>query len=70
MFATAVTLAVMGLVFRALADLAQHDGAKILSALQGQSWIAQPQSERHCALRFSSRKAETPAWQPEWRAAA
>ena len=70
MFATLVTLAVMGLAIRALTDLAEHDGTKIVSALQGRSGMAEPRPERPYAVRFSSRKSEIPAWRPTLRAAA
>lgn len=71
MFATAITLAVMLVAIRALADLAKQDGAKIVHALQGRSGTVEPRPERPVQVRFSSpRRAEARAWRPELRAAA
>ena len=71
MFATAITLAVMLFAIRAMADLAKHDGAKIVHALQGRSWAAEPRPERPIRVRFnSSRRAEEQVWRPGLRAAA
>jgi len=70
MFATAITLAVIGLAVSGLADLARQDGAKILAALEGRSWSATPRSDRPVIVRFSSpRRAAEPA-RPSLRAAA
>jgi hypothetical protein len=71
MFATAITLAIMGFAIRALNDLVRHDGSKIMAALQGRSWTAERRQERPIAVRFSStRKELLPAWSPGLRAAA
>ena len=70
MFATAVTLAVIGFAVRALADLARNDGGKILAALQGRSVAAAPRPERAIVVRLSSRRAPAEAAWPELRAAA
>jgi len=68
MFATAITLAVIGFAIRGLFDLAQQDGAKMLAAFRGQSWAAEVRPERPMVVRFSS-QPET-VWPVELRAAA
>ena len=73
MFASAVTLALFAFVGWMLTSMVRRDGAKIMAALQGQSWTAAlPVSEPRVALRFSPRfPAQRPMRaQPEWRAAA
>lgn len=69
MFATAITLAVIGFAARALADLIRNDASKIVAAFQGRSWAAEPRPERAIVVRLNSGKAEAPAW-PALRAAA
>ena len=70
MFATFVTLAVISFALAGLRNLARHDGAKIIAALQGRSWIAEPTPSRPVIVRFSpSYRAVEPAW-PALRAAA
>jgi len=52
--ATAVTLALLGFVGSALTRLLRQDGEKILAALQGRSWTAQPPAPTLPAtIRFS-----------------
>lgn len=70
MFATFITLAVIAFAIAGLRDLARHDGAKIVAAMRGRSWAAEPRPSRPIAIRFNSpnRVAEQ-AW-PELRAAA
>jgi hypothetical protein len=53
---TALTLALMGFVLSTLDSLARHDGPKILAALQGCSWTAEPnRSAGPVTIRFKSR---------------
>ena len=71
MFATAITLAVIGFSIKTLIDLAKQDGAKAIAAIQGRSWAATPRFDQPVLVRFNStRRAETPAWQAELSAAA
>jgi len=71
MLATALNLALLGLVTAVLVDLIQQNGRKISAALEGRSWVAQPPvSTRPVMVRFSPRyRAEKPA-RPALRAAA
>jgi hypothetical protein len=72
MFATAISLAIMGLVIAAITSMVRQDGAKIVAALNGRSWAAEAKSGRAVIVRFSSayKAAEpAPAW-PAMRAAA
>ena len=56
MLATAVTLALLGLVASMLASLVRQDGRKIVAALQGRSWTAQPPASfRPVQVRFTQR---------------
>ena len=71
MFATFVTLALISFAIAGLRDLARHDGAKIVAAMQGRSWTAAPRPARPVVIRFSSTFTESGSvWQPELRAAA
>ena len=73
MFVAALTLALFGLVAFMLAELVRHDGNKILAALQGQSWTAEPPHPvRPVTVRFSPRypAARPVRALPELRAAA
>ena len=70
MFATFITLTVISFAVAGLRDLARQEGAKILAAMQGRSWVAEAGPTRAIVVRFSSRRVGTePAW-PELRAAA
>ena len=72
MFATAVSLAIMGFVIAAIVGMVRQDGAKIAAALNGRSWAAQAKSGRPMIVRLSSTfKPMEPAtvW-PAMRAAA
>ena len=70
MFATAVTLAVIAIAARSLADLAKHDGAKILAAIQGRPWAAEPRPRRPMTVSVRpTYRAAAPA-RLDWRAAA
>jgi hypothetical protein len=70
MFATFITLAIISFAVAGLRDLARHDGAKIVAAMQGRSWAAEPRQTRPVVVRFSQpRTAVAPAW-PELRVAA
>jgi hypothetical protein len=42
MFAVAATLALLAFITTLLVRFALHDGQKILAALNGQSWTAEP----------------------------
>ena len=55
LFATVLTFALGAFVFAILADLAQHDGIKIVAALHGQSLAARSAEARPATVRFSSR---------------
>lgn len=70
MFATFVTLAVIAFAIAGLRDLARKDGAKIVAALQGRSWISEPGPSRPLIVRFSSSYRVAEPAQPMLRAAA
>ena len=71
MLATFVTLALIGFAVGRLRDLAHDDGAKIIAALRGRSWAAEPRPTRPVIVRFSStRRAELPTRQAALSAAA
>ena len=72
MLATALTLALLGLVTAVLVDLFQQNALKIAAALEGRSWTAQPTvSARPMTVRFSPRyTAERRVLAPALRAAA
>lgn len=72
MLAAAVTIALFGFILTLVVDVMRRDGAKILAALDGRSWTAQPATGRPIAIRFSpSCKAAEPERMPaELRAAA
>ena len=71
MFATFITLAVIGYAIRNLRDLAQQDGAKIIAALKGQSWTAEPlPSARPVIAHFSPVYRVVELVRPALRAAA
>ena len=73
MLATLVTLALLGFAVAMLVEMIRFDGQKMLAALQGRSWTAQPQqSVRPVTVRYSQRyPASRPLRaQPAWRAAA
>jgi len=56
MFATAAALALLGFAITMLVSMARRDGAKMLAAIQGNSWTAQPPvSGRPVMVRFSQR---------------
>jgi hypothetical protein len=72
MFATAITLALFGLVLTLVVDVIRRDGRKIAAALEGRSWVAEPGSGRPVTFRISQpRRAAAPVLrQPALRAAA
>ena len=73
MLVTAVTLALLGFAVAMLSDLVRNDGQKVLAALQGRSWKAEPPlSVRPVTVRFSQRyRASRPVRvRPAWCAAA
>ena len=72
MFATAVTLALFGLVLTLVTDVIRRDGRKIIAALEGRSLIAEPAPTRPITVTFSQprRVAEPVRLAPALRAAA
>lgn len=72
MLAAAVTLALFGYILTLIVDLVRRDGAKIIAALEGRSWTAQPTSGRPVTIRFSrpDKAAVLARQSPELRAAA
>ena len=72
--ATLAFLTTLWLIAKLALELADGSGAKILSALRGQSMLAQPpQSVRPVSVRFQPRAESIRRplrAQPEWRAAA
>lgn len=72
MLAAAVTIALFGFILTLVVDVVRRDGAKILAALEGRSWKAQPTGGRPVTIRFSRLDmAEASALRsPELRAAA
>ena len=65
MLAAAVTLALFGFILTLVVDVLRRDGAKILAALDGHSWTAQPTAGRPVTIRFSQRcTAADPARMP------
>jgi hypothetical protein len=54
--ATALTLSLIAFALTTLADLARHDGSKIVAALQGRSWAAESnRSAGPVTIRFRPR---------------
>ena len=73
MLAATVTLALFGFILTLVVDVMRRDGGKIIAALEGHSWTAQPTSGRPVAIRFNPRSTEAvlePSWHPALRAAA
>jgi len=51
----------------------RRDGRKIVAALEGRSWTAEPTRGRPVTIRFNPQRTEAvlePRWQPVLRAAA
>ena len=56
LLATALTLALLGFAVSMLLRLVRQDGDKIIAALEGRSWTAQPPAlARPVTVRFSPR---------------
>ena len=55
MIAAAVTLALFGFILTLVVDVMRRDGAKIVAALEGHSWTAQPTAGRPVTIRVSRR---------------
>ena len=56
MLTITLTLALTGFAVAMLARLVRHDGRKIMAALQGRSWAAEPPyATRPVTVRFSPR---------------
>jgi hypothetical protein len=72
MLAAAVTLALFAFVLTLVVDVMRRDGAKVLAALEGCSWRAQPTAGGPVRIRFSPRctAAEPVRGLPGLRAAA
>ena len=73
MLAAAVTLALFGFVLSLVVDVMRRDGRKIIAALDGHSWTAEPSQGRPLTIRFNPQRTEAvlePRWQPVLRAAA
>lgn len=70
MFATFVSLAVISFAIAGLRDLARQDGAKVIAALQGRSWTAEPNATRPIVVRFSPPYRVAEPARPALRAAA
>jgi hypothetical protein len=73
MLVTAVALALFGFILTLVVDVIRRDGRKIIAALEGRSWIAEPGYGRPVTIRFSPRcTGAEPALtaQPGLRAAA
>ena len=73
MLAATVTLALFGFILTLVVDVMRRDGRKIIAALEGHSWTAQPTNGRPVAIRFNPRSTEAvlePSWHPALRAAA
>ena len=67
MLVAALTLALFGFVMALVTDIIRHDGRKIMAALQGRSWAAEPTAGRPMTIRFSQPyRAAKPA--PKWPA--
>ena len=72
MLTAAVTLTLFGFILTLVVDVMRRDGAKILAAIEGRSWTAQPTAGRKATIRFSPRctAAEPVPGRPALRAAA
>lgn len=73
MLALVATLASLAIAIGVLTNLGRHDGRKIVAALAGRSWAAEPPlTLRPITVRLSSRGQVPMRVQarPEWRAAA
>lgn len=71
MLAVAVTLALFGFVLTLVVDVIRRDGRKVMAALAGRSWTAQPSAGRPVTIRFSRLdRAAALVPRPELRAAA
>ena len=53
MLAATVTLALFAFILTLVVDLLRRDGGKIVAALEGRSWIAQPRAGRPVTIQFS-----------------
>jgi hypothetical protein len=71
MLAAAVTLALFGFILTLVVDVVRRDGGKVVAALEGRSWGAEPGYGRPVTIRFSQPdRVAAPARCPELRAAA
>ena len=53
MLAALVTVTLFGFILTLVIDVMRRDGAKILAALEGRSWTAQPTGGRPVTISFS-----------------
>lgn len=58
MLAAAVTLAVFGFILTLVVNVMRRDGRKIIAALEGRSWTAQPSQGRPVTIRFNPQRTE------------
>ena len=73
MLAAAVALALFGFILTLVVDVVRRDGGKIVAALEGRSWAAEPTHGRPVTVRFNPRRTEAalePTRQSGLRAAA
>lgn len=72
MLTAVVTLALFGVILTLVVDVVRRDGMKVIAALEGHSWTAQPAASRPVAIRFngSDREAVPVRGLPGLRAAA
>ena len=73
MLAAALTLTVFGFILTLVVDVMRRDGRKIIAALEGRSWTAEPSQVREVTIRFNPQSTEAtlePKWQAGLRAAA
>lgn len=73
MIAAITTLALFGSVLGLVVNVMRCDGRKIVAALEGRSWTAEPTQGRPVTIRFNPPRTEAilePKWQSALRAAA
>jgi hypothetical protein len=73
MLVAAVALALFGFILTLVVDVIRRDGRKIIAALEGRSWVAEPGYGRPVTIRFSPRctgAEPAPMSRPGLRAAA
>ncbi|HEU4957984.1 MAG TPA: hypothetical protein VFT40_10205 [Sphingomicrobium sp.] len=53
MFAVTLSFALFGAILTLVVDVFRRDGAKVLAALEGRSWKAEPMEGRPVTIRFA-----------------